>query len=323
MATRKTPKTSEPASSRVAIISAVTTPLSFFVFVVLVIEALIGTLIINLPSDQRVEVLRYMLLLAAGLVVVTSLIAHFNPDALYGKRSSTQEAVDRAQLNAPHITADEAIAKAERFAHLIAALIVIKTMFMARREYKASTGGTDAVMTDLRKRMYGYRAIFGNERVDDTDQTLSQLVGAVLNSRGTLDEIQKHVQAYLLVAEHGVIDSQGKIRVYKPETDMSLENPEGYEGFEELAKLAAEGARIERVLSSEGSENMYNSIVNVLWRNFESAILSGGRTLPGGVADTFLEAQFAHEWRNATKRPNNGDEPQPADGSATASAQKS
>jgi hypothetical protein len=63
--------------------------------------------------------------------------------------------------------------------------------------------------------------------------------------------------------------------------------------------------------------------------------LTAGLTNQAGYAELFVPQALRgaalmlcylpanHEWRNATKRANNGDEPQPADGSAPAFVQKS
>jgi hypothetical protein len=296
MATREKAQTTVPTESRAGIISAVTTPLGFFVLVVLVIEALISALALSIHADQRIEVLRYMIILAAGLVLTTSLIAYFNPDALYGKRSAIRDAVQRAQMREPQITSDEAIAKAERFAHLIGALIVIKTIYAARR----GNDGLDYVMTDLRKRMYGYRAIFGGEKVQGTNRSLSQLVGAVLNSSGTLDDVERYVAEYLAVAKYGVLDAEGNVSFYEPKPiDMNVETDD--DSPEYMKKFVIQSTRIDRVLAAEGSENLYNRIVNTLWRNFETAILSGGETLPGRIADTSLEQQFERDWQESSR----------------------
>jgi hypothetical protein len=286
----KAAKSPKIAESRISVINTVTTPLGFFVLVVLVIEALVGVLAISMPSEHRIEVLRYMLYLAVGLVATVSLTAYFNPEALYGKRFMPEIAVDRV----PEITADEAIAKAERFAHLIGALIVIKTMYGGRRGLSVFTGGADEVMTDLRKRMYGYRAIFGSEKVIGTAENLSELIGDVLNSKETLDAVMQFVVVYLLHAERGILDRHGNVRPEQARVDKESEVDLDYGDGEtevdvhaEMERRFARARRIERALSEEGSESLYNKVVNVLWRNFESAILS--RALPPDAADTFLE----------------------------------
>jgi hypothetical protein len=49
--------------------------------------------------------------------------------------------------------------------------------------------------------------------------------------------------------------------------------------FKTMERRFARSLRVEKAYSEEGSENLYNKVVNVLWRNFESAILSGAPPL--------------------------------------------
>jgi hypothetical protein len=68
----------------------------------------------------------------------------------------------------------------------------------------------------------------------------------------------------------------------------------------EMERRFARARKIEQALAEEGSKNLYDKVVNVLWRNFESAILSGAP--PPDAADTFLENDFQSDYRSEIRR---------------------
>jgi hypothetical protein len=77
------PRTTE---RRADIIESVTTPLGFFVLVVLVVEAVIGALAAYSPQDRGIIIL-YMIVILVLLIVVVSALAFFRPEALSGRRA--------------------------------------------------------------------------------------------------------------------------------------------------------------------------------------------------------------------------------------------
>lgn len=82
-----TPQHVSHSEDRTSIISAVRTPLGFFVFVVLVVEGILGTLSgAALSGADRSIALYGMLILIGALIAVVVLLAVFRPEALVGAR---------------------------------------------------------------------------------------------------------------------------------------------------------------------------------------------------------------------------------------------
>src|SRR6266850_4064331 len=83
--------TKQNNTSRVAIIDAVKTYLGFFVLVVLVVEAVLGTLAIKSEGQNQQVALYGMLLVIVALIVIVSFFAYRKPDALlraFGSRTA-------------------------------------------------------------------------------------------------------------------------------------------------------------------------------------------------------------------------------------------
>jgi hypothetical protein len=77
------PRSTKPSSaSRVTIIDAVKTYLGFFVLVVLVVEATLGTLALRTEGPNQLVALYAMLSVVAGLILIVSFFAYQKPDAL-------------------------------------------------------------------------------------------------------------------------------------------------------------------------------------------------------------------------------------------------
>jgi hypothetical protein len=72
----------DQGSNRVALVSAVNTYLGFFVFVVLVMEAVFGGLALKTDGQIQLVALYSMGLIIAALIVVVALFAAFKPGAL-------------------------------------------------------------------------------------------------------------------------------------------------------------------------------------------------------------------------------------------------
>lgn len=85
---------SKNGSSRVDIIGAVQTPLGFFVLVVLVVEAILGTVAALSASGERTIAIAGMLVLIAGLVAIVAFLAYARPEALSGKRAAADGTTD-------------------------------------------------------------------------------------------------------------------------------------------------------------------------------------------------------------------------------------
>lgn len=77
-------QTTEP---RANVIQAVTSPLGFFVLVVLIVEALLGILAGLSGDADRAEFVRIMAAIIVMLIVVVSVLSWFRPDALMGMRA--------------------------------------------------------------------------------------------------------------------------------------------------------------------------------------------------------------------------------------------
>jgi hypothetical protein len=76
---------SKPGSSWLDLIRAVRTPLGFFVLVVLVVEALLGTLVFHTDGADRTLALSGSLGLIAALVGVVAVLAYYRASALVGR----------------------------------------------------------------------------------------------------------------------------------------------------------------------------------------------------------------------------------------------
>src|SRR5437773_1503087 len=86
---RKPAQTRVPKTeSRAGIIASVTTPLGFFVLVVLVVEAGIGGLAMSVSVAERGAIIQYIVVILVGLIVIVSILAFFRPETLYGQRST-------------------------------------------------------------------------------------------------------------------------------------------------------------------------------------------------------------------------------------------
>jgi hypothetical protein len=75
-------------SGRGAILDRITEPLGFFVLVVLIIEALIGTVASFSDQTSRTQLTIYMLILLGSVIVGVFILAFFRPETV-GLRSAT------------------------------------------------------------------------------------------------------------------------------------------------------------------------------------------------------------------------------------------
>jgi len=73
-------------TDRSSIIETVKTPLGFFALVVLVVEALLGSLAFATSGPDRALLIRIIPAILSGLVVLVALIALLRPEALWGQR---------------------------------------------------------------------------------------------------------------------------------------------------------------------------------------------------------------------------------------------
>ena len=96
-----TPQHASNSEDRISIISAVKTPLGFFVFVVLVVEGILGTLSgAALSGTDRSVALYGMLSLIGALIAVVVLLAVFRPEALAGARKDGKLQAQLEQVRA-------------------------------------------------------------------------------------------------------------------------------------------------------------------------------------------------------------------------------
>jgi len=96
-----TPQHVSNSEERTSIISAVKTPLGFFVFVVLVVEGILGTLSgAALSGADRSVALYGMLILIGALIAVVVLLAVFRPEALAGARKDDKLQAHLEQVRA-------------------------------------------------------------------------------------------------------------------------------------------------------------------------------------------------------------------------------
>ena len=77
----------QPAEARTGIIRVVTSPLGFFVLVVLVVEAILGVLAGLSASADRTELVRTMATIVVILIATVAGLAWFRPEALMGTKS--------------------------------------------------------------------------------------------------------------------------------------------------------------------------------------------------------------------------------------------
>ncbi len=75
-------------SERVAIISAVKTPLGFFVLVVLVLEAVLGAIALQTAGQNQLVALYGMLAVVGALIAIVAFFAYSNPSALQRSEES-------------------------------------------------------------------------------------------------------------------------------------------------------------------------------------------------------------------------------------------
>ena len=92
----KNPMTTQASNNkksptRIDIIQTVKTPLGFFTLVVLIVEGILGVITANLSQGaDRTYLILGMLLLIFLLVVIVAIFALFRPEALSGKRPSSE-----------------------------------------------------------------------------------------------------------------------------------------------------------------------------------------------------------------------------------------
>jgi hypothetical protein len=72
-------------TSRVSIITAVQTPLGFFVLVVLIVEVIFGMILLQIDGADRTFIIRSMIGIIIALVLIVAGIAVWRPSALTGK----------------------------------------------------------------------------------------------------------------------------------------------------------------------------------------------------------------------------------------------
>ncbi len=73
-------------TNRLNIIESVKTPIGFFVFVVLVVEAIFGVALSNSQGSERSILIISMIALICTLVAIVVVLAVFRPEALKGER---------------------------------------------------------------------------------------------------------------------------------------------------------------------------------------------------------------------------------------------
>ncbi len=88
--------------SRESIIRTVQTPLGFFVFVVLVMEAILGGVSYFTTDTLRHLVICAMVVLIFALVIIVALMAYYRPEALRGERFAPQISVDNCHEKKTH-----------------------------------------------------------------------------------------------------------------------------------------------------------------------------------------------------------------------------
>jgi hypothetical protein len=86
------------ATRRINLVQVVTTPLNFFVLVVLVVEAIIGSLASFSGSTERPILVLYMTTIIVLLVLIVALLAWFRPEALRGARVASAATPLRSEL---------------------------------------------------------------------------------------------------------------------------------------------------------------------------------------------------------------------------------
>ena len=80
------PKQTKPTDSRRSLVEAVTTPLAFFVLVLLVSESILGAFFRAGTEYGRAVIFAGMFILLAALVAIVAFLAYTRPEVLYGKR---------------------------------------------------------------------------------------------------------------------------------------------------------------------------------------------------------------------------------------------
>lgn len=82
------PKQTRPTDSRRSLIEIVTTPLGFFVLVLLVSESLLSALFFGAKTELgKAGIFAAMFILLASLVAIVAFLAYTRPEVLYGRRS--------------------------------------------------------------------------------------------------------------------------------------------------------------------------------------------------------------------------------------------
>lgn len=92
---------SQVSSNRVGIIRTVQTPLGFFVLVVLVVEAMLGTIAYTSNGQNTTFALLGMVVILALLIAVVAWMAYYRPEALTGRRPPAPDSPIQATVVYP------------------------------------------------------------------------------------------------------------------------------------------------------------------------------------------------------------------------------
>ena len=85
--------------SRINIITAIQTPLGFFVLVVLIVETIFGVIASFSDVDHRTFLIIGMFGLIILLVLIVAIIAVYRPEALYGARPLGHGSLNQKTIN--------------------------------------------------------------------------------------------------------------------------------------------------------------------------------------------------------------------------------
>jgi hypothetical protein len=133
--------TRKRATDRATIIQTVSTPLGFFVLVVLVVEALIGLLAGLSTSADRPAIVNVMVGLIVMLTAVVALLAYFRPEALKG---------DRAAALAATLPLDSEIMLVKKPKVLVAATSDFRGHDLSAEQESAALVGKDRTQVTMR-----------------------------------------------------------------------------------------------------------------------------------------------------------------------------
>lgn len=101
--------------TRASLITAVTTPLGFFVLAVLIVEAILGIIVGTLTGDERMYFVALMFGILIFVILVVALIAAFRPMSLYGKPTPARDKQAlQIQYSEANLKVEKVIQSAER-----------------------------------------------------------------------------------------------------------------------------------------------------------------------------------------------------------------